>query len=179
MNESTEKDLRYPIGRFKIEGDITDEMLYSFIQDINEAPVNLRKAVEGLTEDQLNTPYRPGGWTIRQVVHHLPDSHLNSYIRFKLALTEDNPLVKPYEEAKWAELADTITTPIRVSLDLFENLHMRWVNLLKSLARLDLNKTFRHPESGIVSLERAIAVYAWHGKHHIAHITSLRKRMGW
>lgn len=179
MAEHIEQDLRFPIGRLKIEGDITPDMISSFIKDIEEAPANLRKAVEGLNEKQLNTPYRPEGWTIRQVVHHLPDSHVNSYIRFKLALTEETPTIKPYDEAKWAQLADTMDTPVSVSLDFFANLHARWVILLKSLSPADLEKTFRHPDHGLVTLKRTIALYAWHGKHHIAHITELRKRMGW
>jgi uncharacterized damage-inducible protein DinB len=179
MTDSIEQDLRYPIGRFKIEEEITPSMIKSFIRDIEETPDNLRKAVEGLSDAQLDTPYRPGGWTVRQVVHHLPDSHINSYIRFKLALTEDNPVIKPYNEAKWAELPDTFSTPISISIDLLMNIHIRWVNLLTSLSPSDLNRTFRHPESGLLSLGKAIALYAWHGKHHIAHITSLRKRNDW
>ena len=179
MTESIEQDLRYPIGRLKIEGDITPDMISAFIKDIDEAPSNLRKAVDGLSEKQLNTPYRPEGWTIKQVVHHLPDSHINCYIRFKLALTEDNPVVKPYDEAKWAELSDSFNTPVSVSIDFLSSLHSRWVNLLKTLSPTDLQKTFRHPQYGEVTLARTIALYAWHGKHHIAHITSLRKRMGW
>jgi uncharacterized damage-inducible protein DinB len=179
MTNSIEQDLRYPIGHVKIEGDITADMITSFINDIKEAPINLQKAVEGLSDEQLNTPYRPEGWTVRQVAHHLPDSHMNSYIRFKLALTEDSPVIKPYNEAKWAELPDSFNTPVLTSIDMLTSLHSRWVNLLNSLSPSDLKKTFRHPESGLVTLEKAIAIYAWHGKHHVAHITSLRQRMGW
>jgi hypothetical protein len=179
MSESIEQDLRYPIGRLKFEAEINPDMISSYIHDLEEAPANLRKAVEGLSEAQLDSPYRPGGWTIRQVVHHLPDSHLNSYIRFKLALTEDNPVIKPYDEKKWADLADTINTHILTSVELLKNLHTRWVNLLKSLSPADFKKTFRHPELGMISLEKTLAIYAWHSKHHIAHINSLRKRMGW
>jgi hypothetical protein len=179
MSESIEQDLRYPIGRLNFESEINADMISSYIQDLEEAPANLRNAVEGLSEAQLDSPYRPGGWTIRQVVHHLPDSHLNSYVRFKLALTEDNPVIKTYDEKKWADLADTFNTDIFVSVELLTNLHSRWVNLLKSLCRDDFKKTFRHPELGLISLEKTLAIYAWHSKHHIAHIVSLRKRMGW
>jgi len=179
MTDLNEQEYRYPIGRMKIEGEITPEMIKSFIRDIEAAPDNLRKAIEGLSDEQLNTPYREGGWTIRQVVHHLPDSHLNSYIRFKLALTEDNPIVKPYFESRWAELPDSFNTPVSISVELFANLHARWANLLNSLSPADFKRTFRHPESGQVNLERTVAIYAWHGKHHIAQITSLKQRKGW
>ena len=154
-------------------------MIKTYIEEINTAPLDLRKAVKKLSEKQLNTPYRPNGWTVKQVVHHLPDSHLNCYIRFKLALTETEPTVKTYDEAKWAELPDTFNTPVQVSLVLLESLHMRWVNLMETLSREDFNKTFRHPEYGLVTLARTAGLYAWHGKHHIAHITSLKNRMGW
>ncbi len=179
MNEADEFKLRYPIGKFKIEGEVTADMIKGFIRDLEEAPTNLYNAVNGLSEEQLNTPYRPGGWNVKQVVHHLPDSHMNSYIRFKLALTEDEPLVKTYKEAKWAELPDSINTPVSVSLRLFENLHIRWVALLKAMSAEDFKRTLHHPENGIMKLDRTLAVYAWHGKHHIAHITSLRKQMNW
>lgn len=179
MTDSVEEDYRYPIGRFKIEGEITPEMIKLFIRDIKEAPASLRKAIEGLSDEQLDTQYRTDGWTVRQVVHHLPDSHMNSYIRFKLALTEDSPIIKPYFEAKWAELPDTFNTPVSVSVELLSSLHNRWVNLLNTLSAADLKKTFSRPDSGLVTLEKTVAIYAWHGKHHIAQITSLRKRMGW
>ena len=139
----------------------------------------MRAAVAGLTPEQLDTPYRPGGWTVRQVVHHVPDSHINSYVRFKLALTEEEPTIKPYDEARWAKLADTATTPVEVSLTLLDSLHSRWVPLLQSLTEADFARQFRHPELGMVRLDRNLALYAWHGKHHVAHITSLRERMGW
>jgi uncharacterized damage-inducible protein DinB len=129
--------------------------------------------VEGLSEEQLNTPYRPGGWTVRQVVHHLPDSHMNSYVRFKLALTEDAPTIKPYDEALWANLADSSTTPLETSLALLDALHVRWVRLLKSMTDADFMREFRHPESGLIRLDQNLALYAWHGKHHVAHITSV------
>jgi len=139
----------------------------------------LRAAVAGLRPEQLDTPYRPGGWTVRQVVHHVPDSHMNSYMRFKLALTEDEPTIKPYDEKLWAELADTPATPVEVSLTLLESMHDRWVRLLRSLQDAHFERQFRHPELGVVRLDRNLALYAWHGKHHVAHITSLRERMSW
>jgi hypothetical protein len=127
----------------------------------------------------LNTPYREGGWTVRQVIHHVPDSHMNAYIRFKLALTEHEPTIKPYEEAAWAELSDTRDTPIEVSLALLENLHARWVILLRSMSEADFAKQFRHPALGVVPLEKNVALYAWHCRHHLAHITALRERQNW
>jgi uncharacterized damage-inducible protein DinB len=162
-----------------MEGTPTDESIRRAIDEISEAPGKLRAAVEGLSAEQLDTPYRPDGWTVRQVVHHVPDSHLNSYCRFKLALTEDEPAIKAYQEDRWAELADSRATPIEVSLALLESLHLRWVTLMKSLAPDEFNRTFRHPEIGVVTLAKNACLYAWHGRHHTAHITSLRDRMGW
>ena len=172
-------DLRFPIGPFKLENTPTDEDVRKAIDEIAQAPERLRAAVEGLSTEQLDTPYRPGGWTVRQVVHHVPDSHLNSYCRFKLALTEDQPTIKAYHEDRWAELEDSRATPVDVSLALLESLHQRWVSLMKSLAPDDFNRTFRHPEIGVVSLAKNACLYAWHGRHHAAHITSLRDRMAW
>lgn len=172
-------DLQYPIGRFKLEGPPTQQEIGRAIDEIAQAPAKLRAAVEGLSSEQLDTPYRPGGWTVRQVVHHVPDSHLNSYCRFKLALTEDEPTIKAYHEDRWAELDDSRTTPIEVSLAMLESLHKRWVLLMKSLAPADFARTFRHPEIGLVSLAKNVCLYGWHGRHHTAHITSLRERMGW
>ncbi|MFI5174431.1 MAG: YfiT family bacillithiol transferase [Terriglobia bacterium] len=172
-------DLRYPIGPFKMDENITGEKHQLFIDQIAETPARLRAAVDGLTVEQLDTPYRPEGWTVRQVVHHLPDSHLNSYIRFKLALTEEDPTIKPYHEDRWAQLEDARTAPIATSLSLLESLHSRWVLLLRSLSPKDLTRTFRHPELGIVSLEKNLCLYAWHGRHHVAHITSLLERLRW
>ena len=172
-------DLRYPIGKFSYDGLFTEEKKEAFLNDIARTPAHLRSAVKGLSDTQFDTPYRPGGWTVRQVVHHVPDSHLNAYVRFKLALTEDEPTIKPYAEDRWAELADTKATPIEVSLTLLDSLHDRWVRLLRSLKPEDWKRTFRHPELGTVSLEKSLALYAWHGKHHTAHVTELRKRMGW
>jgi uncharacterized damage-inducible protein DinB len=172
-------DLRYPIGNFSYTGPLTEDQKQAFLADIARTPANLRAAVNGLTDAQLDTPYRDGGWTVRQVVHHIPDSHLNSYVRFKLALTEEEPTIKPYAEDRWAELADTEATPIEVSLTLLDSLHDRWVRLLRSLTPEDWKRTFRHPELGVMTLEKTLALYAWHGRHHVAHITSLRERNSW
>jgi len=150
-----------------------------WIDEIAAAPAQLRAAVVGLTDDQLDTPYRPGGWTVRQVVHHVPESHMNAYVRIKLALTEDQPTIKPYDEALWAELPDVGDTPIEVSLELLDSLHDRWVRLLRLLSEQQWTRTFRHPEMGLMTVEKTLALYAWHGKHHVAHITSLRERNGW
>ncbi len=172
-------DLSFPIGRFEWNGPGNPSQRKQFIDEIAVAPDRLKRAISGLSAEQLDTPYRPGGWTVRQVVHHVPESHMNSYIRFKLALTEDQPTIKPYDEARWAELPDVGTTPIEVSLTLLESLHQRWVILLRSLTDRDFQKQFKHPEIGVISLDRNLAIYAWHGKHHVAHITSLRDRMNW
>jgi uncharacterized damage-inducible protein DinB len=179
MEQRMEDALRYPIGRFEWEGSASGVRIAEWIAEIAAAPGHLRAAVEGLSAEQLDTPYRPGGWTVRQVVHHLPDSHLNSYVRFRLALTEPDPAIKPYDEARWAELGDARTAPAEVSLALLESLHGRWVLLLRSLTPEDWKRTFRHPEIGLVTLERNAALYAWHGRHHVAQIASLRRRMGW
>ena len=172
-------DLRYPIGEFKLEGQPTEQQLQRFISDIEETPSRLRAAVQGLSEQQLETPYRPGGWTVRQVAHHVPESHMNAYVRMKLALTEDNPTIKPYDEARWAETPDVRGTPIATSLVLLEALHHRWITLLRGLGPTDFARTFVHPASGPWTLGGYVALYSWHGKHHEAHLTSLRERMGW
>jgi len=172
-------DLRYPIGKFHFDEPLTEDQKKKALDDVASTPANLRAAVKGLSDTQLDTPYRPGGWTVRQVVHHVPDSHLNSYVRFKLALTEDEPTIKPYAEDRWAELADTKATPVEVSLTLLDSLHDRWVRLLRSLTPEDWKRTFRHPELGVMTLERTLALYAWHGRHHVMHITALRDRNGW
>jgi hypothetical protein len=172
-------DLRYPLGRFNFENEPNDEERRRFIAQIAEAPLMLREAVGGLSDEQLDTEYHPGGWTVRQVVHHLPDSHLNSYVRFKLALTEEEPTIKPYDEEGWARLEDSRITPPATSLDLLEALHERWVVLLRSLSPEDFQRTFRHPDLGKVSLNKNVGLYAWHGRHHIAHITKLGERLGW
>jgi uncharacterized damage-inducible protein DinB len=172
-------DLRYPIGKFTYDGPPTAEKRQELLHHIEQAPGRLRAAVKGLSAQQLDTPYRPAGWTVRQVAHHVPDSHLNAYIRFKLALTEEEPTIKPYAEDRWAQLADTRTTPVEVSLTLLDSLHGRWVRLLSSLQPEEWKRTFRHPELGVMNLEKTLALYAWHGRHHVAHITSLRERSGW
>jgi uncharacterized damage-inducible protein DinB len=172
-------DLRYPIGQFSFSGTLSDKDRAVLIDEISATPEKMRDAVSGLTDEQRDTPYRPGGWTVRQVVHHVPESHLNSYIRFKLAITEDEPTIKPYFEDRWAQLPDALTAPIEPSLDLLDALHRRWVWFLRSLKDEDFDRTFQHPEQGVVSLNKNVALYAWHGRHHVAHITSLRERMGW
>jgi len=176
----TETELRYPVGKFDFDAPVNEADYPKLIAAIAETPVALRSAVAGLTRDQLETRYRPGGWTVKQVVHHVPDSHLNAYTRFKLALTEDEPTIKPYDEAAWAELADSRKVPIEVSLDLLDALHLRWVALLRSMDSDDFNRGLRHPEQGrVLMLKQMLGLYAWHGRHHVAHITSLRKREGW
>jgi uncharacterized damage-inducible protein DinB len=172
-------DPRFPIGKFHYDGPSSEDQKQTFLADIASAPANLRAAVKGLSATQLDTPYREGGWTVRQVVHHVPDSHMNSYMRFKLALTEDEPTIKPYAEDRWAELADSKDTPIEVSLTMLDSLHDRWVRLLRSLGPEDWKRTFRHPELGAMTLEKTLALYAWHGKHHVAHVTELRRQRGW
>ena len=172
-------DARFPIGRFSFDGDVSDAARAARIADIEAAPRLLRAAVEGMSERQLDTPYREGGWTVRQVVHHVPDSHLNAYVRFKLALTEDTPRIKPYEEARWAQLPDA-RLPIDVSLALLDALHERWVTLLRTLSPDDLaSRAYDHPENGVTPLRVALGLYAWHGKHHTAHVTGLRERNDW
>jgi len=174
-----EADLRYPIGRFKRPERLNEEERAAQIEAIAGAPARLSAAVASLNAAQLDTPYRPGGWTVRQLVHHLPDSHMNSYMRCRLALTEEEPTIKPYDEARWAELADAKSSPIEPSLALLDNLHKRWVLLLRSLAPSDWERTFRHPELGLMRLDQNLALYGWHGRHHVAHITALRERQGW
>ncbi|MCL4538519.1 MAG: putative metal-dependent hydrolase [Bacteroidetes bacterium] len=173
------EDLSYPIGKFTPEPKLDDAKRIALINEIAAAPAALRESVHGLTKAQLDTPYRPDGWMIRQVVHHLPDSHMNAYMRFRLALTENEPTIKTYSQSDWAKLPDAISADIEISLKLLENLHHRWVFLLRSMRPEDFKRAFIHPESGVQKLETTLQLYAWHGKHHVAHITSLRKRMGW
>jgi hypothetical protein len=172
-------DLSYPIGKFDARQAVAPETVPTLIQDIADAPARFRAAVRGLDDSQLDTPYRPGGWTVRQTVHHVGDSHMNSFIRFRLGLTETEPTIRPYDQALWAELPDMRTVPVEVSLQLIEALHTRWVTMLRALAPADFARAFRHPELGLVRLDTNLALYAWHGKHHAAHITGLRERMGW
>jgi uncharacterized damage-inducible protein DinB len=173
-------DPRYPIGAFQMDGQtLTEEQRHRFLEQISEAPTRLREAVRGLSSEQLETPYRSGGWTLRQVAHHIPDSHINAYVRFKLALTEQEPTIKTYEEGEWAKLADAQEPAIDTSLELLEALHHRWVLFLRSLSKADFARTARHPSWGPVTVDWLLAQYAWHGRHHVAHITSTRERMGW
>ncbi len=167
-------DPRYPIGEFSFPETTSTEQRRAWIRDLAETPARVRAAVSGLSEQQLDTPYRPGGWTVRQVVHHMADSHMNSYVRFRLALTEDSPTIKPYDEASWALLADASTMPVEPSLSLLEGLHGRWVRLLESMSETDFLRVFHHPENGMIRLDQNLAHYAWHGKHHVAHILSVR-----
>jgi len=165
-------DLQYPIGRFSFPESTTAEQRQEWICEIARTPEELRAAVADLSKEQLDTPYRPGGWTIRPVAHHVPDSHMNAFVRFKLALTEDQPIIKSYDEARWAALADA-ALPVEPSLDLLEALHLRWVRILESMSERDYQRTFAHPESGIWRLDQYLAQYAWHGRHHVAHIRSI------
>jgi DinB superfamily len=173
-------DPRYPIGPYERRDTLTPQERRAMIDIIAAAPSHLRVAVAGLDDAQLDTPYRDGGWTLRQVVHHLPDSHLNAYTRLKLALTEEQPVIRPYDEARWAELEDVRITPVEVSLTLLESLHARWVPLLRALREDDFRRTFKHPaHDGVQTVDWLVSIYAWHSRHHVAHITSLRERMGW
>lgn len=172
--------LQFPTGKFEKDPDITPEKRQQWIDEIAATPANVRAAVAGLSDEQLDTPYRPDGWTIRQVVHHLPDSHINSYMRFKLALTEENPTIRPYWEDRWAELSDGKSAPVEYSLAFLDALHARWVLTLQNMSEDDFKRTFFHPESKeTVDLDTNLQIYAWHCRHHLAHITSLKERMGW
>jgi hypothetical protein len=180
VSDAALDELRYPIGQFAYRGLQTAGQRGSCVERIEAAPGLVRRAVEGLTEAQLDTRYREGGWTVRQVVHHLPDSHLNAYTRFRLALTEPTPTIRPYIEHRWAELPDAKTAPTEISLALLEALHRRWVLLLRSLRPAEWEIRYMHPEHAREwTLDEALAMYAWHGEHHTAHVTRLRARMGW
>jgi len=173
-------DLKYPVGKFDFDAPIAEADHARLIDEIAATPAALRAAVTGLSRDQLETRYRPGGWTVKQVVHHVPDSHMNAYSRFKLALTEDEPTIKPYDEAKWAELPDSQKVAAEVSLRLVEAIHERWVPLLRSMDSADFRRGFRHPDHGrVLTLQQVLGLYAWHGRHHVAHITTLKDREGW
>lgn len=176
---SSAPDLRYPIGRMERKATMTDAERRAAIDAIAAAPARLRTAVNGLSDSQLDTPYRPGGWTVRQLVHHVADSHMNAYTRFRLALTEDNPTIKPYDEAAWAELPDMRAMPVAVSLDLLDRLHERLVYMLRSTPAAAFARTLTHPENGVMTLDMLLGVYAWHGRHHTAHVTALREQMKW
>lgn len=173
------QDLSYPIGKFAHGNPLNKEQRAHVVDVIERVPEQMRTAVQGLTKQQLDTPYRPGGWTVRQVVHHVPDSHANAFIRTKLALTENQPTIKPYDEKGWAELADARLTPIETSLSLLEAIHERWNYVLRDMKDADFERTLLHPEHGVRTLDWLIALYAWHGQHHVAHITRLREREGW
>ncbi len=173
------QDLRYPIGRCPSKPALTPDERREAIDAIAQTPDRLKAAISGLSPEQLDTPYRPGGWTVRQLIHHLPDSHMNSYVRVKLALTEGEPTIKPYDEALWAKLSDSQETPIEVSLTLLEALHKRWVILLRAMRPEDFARRLVHPERGTMTLDDVLTTYSWHGQHHVAHITALRDRMGW
>jgi uncharacterized damage-inducible protein DinB len=173
-------DLRYPVGKFaRPAGPLDPATRARHIDAIAATPKALADALRGLTEPQIDTPYRDGGWTVRQVAHHVPDSHINAYIRIKLALTENAPLIKTYDENEWAKLSDSRDTPVDVSLTLLTALHDRWVRLLRAMKPEDFAKALTHPDHGPITLDFILALYAWHGTHHVAHITELRKRNGW
>jgi hypothetical protein len=172
-------NLSYPIGEYRAPASADAAQRREWVRTLAEAPARFRQAVGGLNDEQLDTPYRPGGWTVRQVIHHVADSHMNAYIRVRVALTEDRPAIKPYDQAKWAELADSKTLPVEVSLDLIDGMHKRLVALAESLEEADFSRTFYHPERGAVRLDENLAMYAWHSLHHEAHIVNLRQRMGW
>jgi len=172
-------DPRYPIGKFSYAGPLTPEQKKQSLTDIEQTPARLREALRGLSDQQLDTPYRDGGWTSRQIAHHVADSHMNSYIRFKLALTEDEPTIKTYKENLWSELPEAKHAPIEMSLALLDSLHQRWMLMLRKFTDAEWKRTFRHPEMGPMALEKNLALYSWHGRHHVAHVTSLREKMGW
>jgi hypothetical protein len=174
-------DPRYPVGKYqKPTKPLTSAERKAAIEIIAKTPAMLRAAVKGLNDQQLDTPYRTGGWTVRQVVHHVPDSHMNAYIRFKLALTEDMPTIKPYDEARWAEMDDGKSQLVADSLNLLDALHRRWVLVLEGMKPSDFERRLNHPEwDSPPSLDQMLAMYAWHGPHHTAHVTELRKREGW
>jgi hypothetical protein len=172
-------DPRFPAGKYVPPVDVTPQMRIAAIEEIAGTPAKIRTSLAGLNDAQLDTPYRDGGWTLRQVAHHIPDSHMNAYIRWRLALTESEPTIKPYAEDQWARLEDAAHAPVEVSLRLLESLHERWVRLLRSLKPEDFARTFRHPDHGVRTLDWMLFLYAWHGRHHAAHITELRKQKGW
>jgi uncharacterized damage-inducible protein DinB len=172
-------DPRYPVGKFQKPGELTMDDRKLLIDQIAEAPAAMRAAVAGLSPSQFKTPYREGGWTVQQVVHHVPDSHMNAYSRFKMALTQDNPTISPFMEDKWAELSDSHEVPHHVSLTLLESLHTRWLSVLRAMKASDFARTLFHPEHGQMRLDDMLALYSWHGRHHVAHITSLRQKEGW
>jgi uncharacterized damage-inducible protein DinB len=170
--------LRFPVGKFDSDFEVTRELRQQFIRTISGLPEKLNDAVKNLSDAQFDTPYRPEGWTVRQVVHHIADSHLNSLCRFKLALTEDFPTIRPYHEDRWAELADS-KMPVDVSLKIIEGIHSRWASLLNSMTDEEYKRKLNHPESGEWTLEKMLGMYDWHSRHHLAHITTLAERENW
>ncbi len=172
------EDLKFPIGKYDKNTKISLEQREQFFTEIAQLPNALRGAVENLSDEQLDTPYRPGGWTVRQVIHHVGDSHMNSFIRFKLALSEVNPTIRPYAEDLWAETPE-YKMPVGVSLNLIDSIHQRWRTLLDSMSNADFARTLNHPETGKWTLDNQLGLYAWHGRHHTAHVTNLKKRNGW
>ncbi len=173
------EDLRFPIGKFDSEIKVTPQMRDEFIQTIEELPAKFRQAIEGLSDEQIDTPYRAEGWTVRQLVHHVADSHINSFCRFKFGLSEDTPTIKPYDEAVWAEMPDSKSAPVDLSLNIIDGVHARWALLLKSMSASDFARKINHPERGAMSLDAMLALYGWHSLHHTAHVTKLRERNGW
>jgi hypothetical protein len=172
-------DLSYPIGPFNWTQIVAPDQRSQLIDEIAAAPAKFREAARGLDDPQLDTPYRPDGWTVRQVIHHVADSHMTSFLRFRLALTEATPAINGYNEKEWAKLHDSHTMPVEVSLQLLDGLHRRWVDMLRSMTGADFERSFRHSEKGLIRLDTNLALYAWHSRHHAAHITGLRARMGW
>jgi uncharacterized damage-inducible protein DinB len=173
------EDLRFPIGKFDSKIEITPQMREGFIHTIEELPAKFRTAIKGLSEQQIDTPYRDEGWTVRQLVHHVADSHINSFCRFKLGLSEEAPTIKPYDEAMWAEMADSVNAPVDLSLSIIDGVHARWALLLKSMSGADFARKINHPERGAMSLDSMLALYGWHSRHHTAHVTKLRERNAW
>jgi hypothetical protein len=171
-------DLSYPVGRFDFQAVRTADTRRAAIDDIASLPAKMRQAVSGLTDARLDTPYRPGGWTVRQLVHHVADSHMNGFIRTKLALTEDNPTIKPYAQDAWAALPDT-RLPIELSLSILDAVHQRWATVIRSLNDSHFARTFVHPENGLMTIDTQIHQYGWHSRHHVAHVTGVRQREGW
>lgn len=172
-------DLRYPVGPCEWPAEVSPEDRRQHLRDIAELPAKLREAVAGLAPQHLDIPYREGGWTIRQIVHHIPDSHVNSYVRFKLALTEDRPIIKPYDEKLWAEIPEARTAPIEMSLDMVDALHGRWSLMLRNMTDADFERSIMHPEIGVLKVKSMVAGYGWHCRHHVAQIVATRRRMGW
>ncbi len=172
-------DLKYPLGKFDFQQSVTPAMIPALIGQIEELPAQIRATVAGMSEAQLDTPYRPEGWTVRQTVHHLADSHMNSFLRLRFTLTEDEPAIKGYDEKAWGELADSRTAPVELSLQILEGVHARWVTILKGMSEAQFARCFRHSAMGLLPLDKVTALYAWHGRHHTAHITALTEREGW